>query len=108
MRVRASPRPALRDAARWDAAAAMVLLAAAALVALRSGVAPGRLAMLLVVAPLAEEALLRAGLHEALLRRAVQRLVANVVCALVFALAHALLRGDAAALAVAQIGRAHV
>lgn len=79
-------------------AVALVALAAAA--ALHAGVAPLRVAVLLAIAPLTEEALLRAGLHEALLRRAVAPWRANLAAALLSAAAHALLRADAAALAI--------
>lgn len=84
------------------AGAAVLLLAAlAAALALQAGVAPLRVATLLLIAPLAEEAVLRAGLHDALLRRALAPALANLACALLFGLAHALLRGQAAGLAVA-------
>jgi membrane protease YdiL (CAAX protease family) len=60
------------------------------------------IAVLLVVAPVLEEAVFRAGLQEALLRRpALAPWLANGLTALVFGLAHALLRGSAGALAVA-------
>ena len=61
-----------------------------------------RLAVLLVVAPLTEEAIFRAGLQEALMRhtRATAR-TTTLATALAFGLAHALWRGDAAAFAVA-------
>jgi membrane protease YdiL (CAAX protease family) len=61
-----------------------------------------RLIMLLVLAPLLEETVFRAGLQEALLRRSRQSpLLANVLTAAAFGLAHAFARGDAAAFAVA-------
>lgn len=81
----------------------MAALAAAAAVgatALGAGVAPLRVAVLLLIAPLAEETLLRLGLHEPLLRRGVAAWRANLVAALAFTLAHLLLRGELAALAV--------
>ena len=56
--------------------------------------------VLLVLAPLAEELVFRAGLQEGLLRRLRPPWVANALTALVFALAHALVRGEAAAFAV--------
>lgn len=86
--------------AAWRTAVGLAV-AALALAAWLDGVAALRLAVLLAVAPLAEEALLRAGLHEALLRRGVAPLPTVLLCALLFGLAHALLRGDPVALAVA-------
>jgi membrane protease YdiL (CAAX protease family) len=61
-----------------------------------------RLITLLVLAPLLEETVFRAGLQEALLRRW-PRLpqLANVATAAAFGLAHVVLRGDVAAFAVA-------
>ena len=88
--------------APWVLAAAGVLaLAWVAAAATQAGVSAGRVALLLVVAPLAEEMLFRAGLHEALLRRTVAPWLANIATALAFGLLHAALRGDAAALSVA-------
>lgn len=93
---------AVRPASRGLHAGVAVLLlaAAAAAAALQAGVAPLRVATLLLLAPLAEETVLRAGVHDALLRRAVAPVTANLACALLFGLAHAWLRGQAAALAV--------
>jgi membrane protease YdiL (CAAX protease family) len=88
-------------AAPWRAAA---LFAAAALVvvaALSAGTPLPRVWMLLLVAPLAEEAVFRAGLQELLLRRWQAPLAANLWTALIFGLAHALVRADASAFAVA-------
>ena len=62
--------------------------------------APLHTALLLVLAPLLEELVFRAGLHESLLRRLRSPLVANALTALVFALAHVLVRGEGAAFAV--------
>lgn len=62
---------------------------------------PMRLATLLLIAPLAEETLFRAGLQEALLRRGRPRWLANGLTAAAFALAHALAWGEIAAVAVA-------
>lgn len=61
-----------------------------------------RLAALLMVAPILEETVFRAGIQEALLRRW-QGLphLANTVTALAFGASHALVRGDPAAFAVA-------
>lgn len=59
------------------------------------------LATLLILAPLAEEIVFRAGLQEALLRHAVSAWIANALTALAFAAAHLALRpGAAAALTV--------
>jgi membrane protease YdiL (CAAX protease family) len=65
-----------------------------------AGVSPARLAMLLLIAPVLEETIFRAGLHESLLRRSWPAGRALVATAIVFALVHALLRSDLAALAV--------
>jgi membrane protease YdiL (CAAX protease family) len=92
--------PAMAPALSGAARVALLFVAAIAAAALSSGVAPLRVAVLLAIAPLAEEAVLRAGLHEALLRRAVAPWRANLMSALLFAVAHALLRADPAALAV--------
>lgn len=68
--------------------------------ALAGGQGFGRILMLLVLAPLLEETVFRAGLQEALLQRLRRPDVANALTALAFALAHALAHGDARALAV--------
>jgi membrane protease YdiL (CAAX protease family) len=79
------------------AAVAMLVLVLAA-----AGHGFQRLLMLLVLAPLLEETVFRAGLQEALLRRWHRTpLLANAVTAAAFGLAHALARADAAAFAVA-------
>jgi membrane protease YdiL (CAAX protease family) len=58
--------------------------------------------MLLVLAPLLEETVFRAGLQEALLRHWRRRpCLANAMSAAAFGLAHAAVRADAAALAAA-------
>lgn len=62
---------------------------------------PLQLALLLIVAPLIEEAVFRAGVQEALLRQRSKGLTANLLTALAFGLVHALVRGDLTALAVA-------
>jgi membrane protease YdiL (CAAX protease family) len=60
-----------------------------------------RLVMLLMLAPLLEESIFRAGLQEALLRRWHSRPhMVNAVTATAFGLAHAIVRADAAAFAV--------
>jgi len=78
-------------------AAALMLIG---LAAMSAGVATPRVVVLLALAPLAEEVVFRAGLHETLLRRLQSPWTANAVTALTFALAHALLRGDPAALGI--------
>lgn len=57
--------------------------------------------VLLLAAPLLEEAVFRAGLHEALLRHGRGLLLANGLTALAFGAAHVAARGDASAFAVA-------
>lgn len=74
-------------------------LAAGTLAASSWGVA--RIWMLVAVAPLLEEVVFRCGLQEALLRRRMAPLQTTLVTALLFGLAHALLRGEAQAFAVA-------
>ena len=69
--------------------------------AAHAGAGMQRVWVLLVLAPLIEEAVFRAGLQEALLRRWNAPLWANVFTALAFGLAHAAVRGDAAGFAVA-------
>lgn len=86
---------------RWSSALLALSLLLAAMLATSSGAGLGRVAVLLVFAPLAEEAVFRAGLQEALLRRQGSALVANGLTALAFGLAHVLVRGDAGAFVVA-------
>jgi membrane protease YdiL (CAAX protease family) len=59
-----------------------------------------RACILLMIAPLTEEIIFRAGLQETLLMRRVTRHVSNLATALVFALAHVALQRDWAGLAV--------
>lgn len=59
-----------------------------------------RMAVLLVLAPLTEEAVFRAGLQEVLLRHRIAPLAANGLTALTFGLLHAMLRADVAAMSV--------
>jgi membrane protease YdiL (CAAX protease family) len=58
--------------------------------------------LLVVIAPVLEETVFRAGLHESLLRtlgqRAERLVIANVLTALLFAAAHVINRGDALSL----------
>ncbi len=79
---------------------AAVLLSALALAS--AGHTWQRLTMLLLLAPLLEETVFRAGLQEALLRRW-RRLpwLANTATAAAFGLAHAAVRADATALVAA-------
>lgn len=82
--------------------AGLLVAALAALALLAAGQDAWRLLVLLVLAPLLEETVFRAGLQEALLRRWRQMpLLANLFTAAAFGLAHALARADAAAFAVA-------
>jgi membrane protease YdiL (CAAX protease family) len=98
---RALAGPAIRlGLPTWPALAVAAGLLLAGTVANAAGVGVQRLWVLLVLAPLAEEAVFRAGIQEVLLRRTVAPAVANLLTALLFGLAHALLRADAAALAV--------
>jgi membrane protease YdiL (CAAX protease family) len=83
------------------ALAGALILALVAGAAIHAGVGASRVAVLLIVAPLIEEVLLRVGLHETLLRRAAPPWLAVVATSLAFGLAHAAIRGDAAALVVA-------
>jgi len=85
---------------RADTALLWVSLLLAAALAASSGAGFGRIAVLIVFVPLAEEAVFRAGLQEALLRRH-SALIANGLTALAFGLVHVLARGDASAFAVA-------
>lgn len=85
----------------WPLAAALLALAAIGVAAAAAGVDAQRVWVLLVLAPLLEEAVFRAGLQDLLLRRALPAWQANLLTALAFGLAHAALRGDAWALAVA-------
>jgi membrane protease YdiL (CAAX protease family) len=79
----------------WLLMIAALLLLALALAAATGQ--PGRVLVLLVLAPLAEEAIFRTGLQEALLRRGAAAWLSNVVTAVAFAAAHVLVRGDPAA-----------
>lgn len=85
----------------WPLAAALLVLLAIGVAATAAGVGAQRVWMLLVLAPLLEEAVFRAGLQDRLLRRARPVWHANLLTALAFGLAHAALRGDPWAFAVA-------
>lgn len=69
------------------------LLAWAAVAAGLEAAGAPRVLLLVALAPVLEEAALRAGLHEALLSRRWSPLGANVLCALVFAALHVAVQG---------------
>ena len=94
--------PARASALAGWAATGLALLLGAALAP--AGMSAWQVLALLLIAPVAEELLFRSGLQEALLRRWHSALAANVATAAVFALAHALARDDALALAVVVPG----
>ena len=77
-----------------------IAVALIAVAAFDAGIDMLRVAMLLVVAPLTEETLLRAGLHDALLRSGAAPGNAVLMSAGVFAATHALVRDDMSAFAV--------
>ena len=79
----------------WPLATALLVLLAIGAAATAAGVGVPRVWVLLVVAPLLEEAVFRAGLQDFLLRRTRPAWRANLLTALAFGLAHAALRGDA-------------
>lgn len=87
---------------REPVAASVLLLAllAAACASIAMGAPAWRALLLLLLAPVAEEVVFRAGLHEALLRRAVSPLLANTAVAVVFAMAHVATRVSLSAAAV--------
>jgi len=97
---RAAEDPGLGLQPRTLTAVTAVLLGAAAW-GLLAGHQAGRVAVLLVLAPICEETVLRGGLQDALLRHTVPADLANALTASVFGLAHALVHGDARAFAVA-------
>lgn len=80
--------------------ALVALVASSARVGL-AGAGMQRVVVLLVVAPLVEESLFRAGLHEFLLRRLQPPVIANLCVALAFASAHAAARAEVASLLLA-------
>lgn len=84
---------------RWMNAAAALALAAAATVCLTpQPTAAGALVVSLLLAPLLEEIVFRAGVQELLLRRALPPPLCTVATAALFALLHGLLRADSSAL----------
>ena len=90
-----------RDHLPWAVASAgVVALAVLSATAVSAGPGVQRAWILLVLAPLAEEAVFRAGLQEYLLQRLRTPLVANGLTALAFALAHVATRGEWASFAV--------
>ena len=80
--------------------AAVVALAVLSATAVSAGPGAQRAWILLVLAPLAEEAVFRTGLQEHLLQRLRTPMVANGLTALAFALAHVATRGQWASFAV--------
>ena len=84
----------------WGFAIAGLLLAVIGGAAIAQGASPGRVWILLLLAPVLEEALFRAGLQEALLRIGQAPWAANVLTAIAFGLAHAAMHGSPAAFAV--------
>jgi membrane protease YdiL (CAAX protease family) len=79
----------------------IVAIGSAAALDAAHGFGAERLLILLVIAPWAEEAVFRAGLQEALARHLRSPWMPVVLTAIAFGLAHALMRGDPAAFAVA-------
>ncbi|HMC14598.1 MAG TPA: JDVT-CTERM system glutamic-type intramembrane protease [Albitalea sp.] len=90
----------MRPAAHQPAAAGAWLAVAGLAIALAGfgaatfGGSGVRIAVLLVIAPLVEESLFRAGLHEGLLRRQWVPWAANLATALAFGAVHVLVRAD--------------
>lgn len=78
----------------------MVALALLGVGVASAGAGVQRWWVLVLLVPLAEEAVFRAGLQEALLRRGSTPLAGNVLTALAFGLAHVAVWGDVAAFAV--------
>jgi membrane protease YdiL (CAAX protease family) len=80
-----------------DGRATLLLVAACAWAAslLAGSPLPWQMATIAIVAPFAEESLMRAGLHDWLLRRGTASWHANLAVAVCFALLHWLARGDA-------------
>jgi membrane protease YdiL (CAAX protease family) len=95
----------------WRAAPVAVLVGAMAALAVAPRGTAAQWVVLVVVAPLLEEVVFRAGLHEWLLRRSTKFRTANLLTALVFGGAHVLLRADplawATALPALLIGRVY-
>jgi membrane protease YdiL (CAAX protease family) len=82
---------------RWVPPALLLLVPLAVALAAGQAVHGPRWWLWLLIAPLAEEAVFRAGLQEKLLRRGHSAWAANLVTAACFTAAHVLLRGDALA-----------
>ena len=98
--VRALARPAADAGWAGPGGVALALLGVGTLAWLAGAPAGPRLAVLLVLAPLAEETVFRAGLHESLLRRGLRPFTANLATALAFGLAHVAVQRDLGALMV--------
>lgn len=79
----------------------MLSVVAAASVVGTDSARPWSLLVLLVLSPVAEEAVFRAGLQEWLLRHRAEPAIAIALTAFVFGLAHVAARGDLVAFAVA-------
>jgi membrane protease YdiL (CAAX protease family) len=97
-----TPKRAIARRLRFGPASAFVLFASMPLVFMMAGIVPAPLATLLVIAPIAEEIIFRAGLQETLLRHLSRRsaagaLVANILTALAFSAAHVALHANAIA-----------
>lgn len=94
----------------WLASFAVLAITMAALALAPHGTA-AQWVVLFVLAPLLEETVFRAGLHEWLLRRGTRPRTANILTAVAFGGAHALLRADplawVAALPALMIGRVY-
>jgi len=73
---------------------AVPLVMLGGLAATWSGMGYGRLVMLLVVSPILEEAVARAGLQEVLIRLRAGSWTANLVAAVAFGFAHGVARGE--------------
>jgi membrane protease YdiL (CAAX protease family) len=87
------------SAAGWFEGALLFTLIAGVVSAL-AGVDPRHIAIVLVLAPLTEEAIARAGVQEFLLRHQSSALRANLATALLFGLAHAVIRNEMLGIAV--------
>lgn len=95
MKLVTAPASALREGPiAATAFASVALLLVSVPLTFRTGV-------LLLVAPLTEELVFRAGIHECLLRRLHSPKVANALVALGFVFGHVVVRGNLTAIAVA-------
>lgn len=92
--------PGLRRLSGRPAPLAAAVLALAGVTALLAAAGAPKVLLLLVLAPLLEEAAFRAGLHEALLVQRVPPLWANALVAAAFAGLHLAVQGQAQAMLV--------